>query len=59
MNTLEMMVKAQKDGKTYRANDLFYNRIIGFTNSEGNDWLAYVFCYINYLFAIDVWEEEK
>ncbi len=56
MNTLEMMIKAQKDGKTYRANDLLYNRVIGFADREGDECLVYVFRYLNDLFAVDVWD---
>lgn len=56
MTTLEMMNKAAKDSKTYKAYDLRYNAIIGFHDKEGYKWKVDSFTYINDIFAINTWQ---
>lgn len=56
MTTLDMMIEAKANGKTYHASDMLYNTELGFHNKFGK--LCYVdnFCYINDLFDIDYWQ---
>lgn len=58
MNTLEMMIKAREDGKTYRTGDLFYNRITGFVNAAGDRWKANASIYLNDIFNLSAWEQD-
>jgi hypothetical protein len=38
MNTQEMIILANKNGKTYKSHDVFYNKNTGFTDSFGLNW---------------------
>lgn len=58
MTTLDMMIKAKEDGKTYRMDDLFYNAQLGFVDIRGKNWEGLAFVYLNDLFNIDTWEQD-
>ena len=58
MTTLDMMIKAKEDGKTYKSNNLFYNNKLGFVDSDGYKWDASAFEYLNDLLDIDTWEQD-
>mgnify|MGYP004574032717 FL=1 len=58
MTTLDMMIKAKEDGKTYRTDDLFYNTQLGFVDIRGKKWQGYAFDYLNDIFAIDTWKQD-
>lgn len=55
MNTAEMWVKAQEDGKTYKSKDMRYNKKDGFHGIEGRLWIARAFDYVNDIFKLE-WE---
>lgn len=55
MNTAEMWVKAQEDGKTYKSKDMRYNKKDGFHGIEGRLWIAGAFDYVNDIFKLE-WE---
>lgn len=38
MNTYEMVAQADKDGLTYRTDDMYYTKGQGFHDSEGKEW---------------------
>lgn len=38
MNTLDMMLKAKDNGKTYRTNDMLYNTKLGFHDKSCEKW---------------------
>ncbi len=59
MTTLDMMIEAMANGKTYRANDLLYNTKLGFHNKIGNKWQGSAFDYLNTLFEIDKWQMDS
>ena len=56
MQTLDMMIEARANGKTYRADDLLYNTKLGFHDKCGNKWQGYDFDYLNTLFEINNWQ---
>ena len=56
MTTLEMMNQAALDGKTYKADDMRYNRNLGFHDIQGRRWNADAFTYVNEIFSIDKWQ---
>lgn len=48
MKTLEMMIEADTDGKTYKkGRNLFYSKEKGFVKSDGNPWVSGTFEYLN------------
>lgn len=56
MNTLEMLIQANKDGKTYKYSDMRYNKCFGFHDRKGEKWEGYAFKYINDIFEINDWQ---
>lgn len=56
MTTLDMMIEARANGKTYYANDLLYDTKLGFHDKHGNKWQGCAFDYLNTLFEINYWE---
>lgn len=60
MNTAEMWIKAQEDGKTYKCMDMRYNKSLGFHDKDKNKWGGYAFNYVNDIFSLqwDVYLEE-
>lgn len=38
MKTHEMVALAEKDGKTYKSRDMFYNKEQGFHNKDNDEW---------------------
>ena len=59
MTTLDMMIKAKEDGKTYKSCDLFYNSKVGFVDEKGNKWVGRAFEFLNNLFDINTWEQDN
>lgn len=59
MNTFEMMIEAEDNGKTYHADDMLYNSHLGFHDKSGKKWYGDAFNYLNDLFAIDKWQEDN
>ncbi len=67
MNTCEMVLLADKNGKTYIANDMYYQRDKGFHEDNGNTWDADAFTNyqengkyeLNAFVHIDNWEQVK
>ncbi len=57
MTILEMLNKAEKDGKTYCDYDMRYNKKYGFHDSEGDPWGTKLFSNVNEIFEGDHWEE--
>lgn len=53
MNTAEMWVQANKEGKTYKAFDMRYNKQLGFHDVEGKSWDADAFKYVNDIFNLE------
>jgi hypothetical protein len=47
MKTLEMLFKAEKDGKLYKHDGLYYSKLKGFVDKKGSPWKAYAFSTIN------------
>ena len=60
MNTAEMWLKAQEDGKMYRSADLAYSKKTGFVDSIDFErlWPITAFGSIDRIFQLDDWEEE-
>lgn len=60
MNTAEMWIKAQEDGKTYKCMDMRYNKSLGFHDENKSKWCGYAFNYVNDIFSLqwDVYLEE-
>ena len=58
MTTLDMMIKAREDGKTYRTSNLFYNAQLGFVIIRGKEWEGHAFDYLNNLFNINTWDQD-
>lgn len=56
MTTAEMWLKAQEDGKTYKAYDMMYNRQFGFHDKDKKKWPGNAFEYVNDIFEIKNWE---
>lgn len=57
MNTAEMWLKAQEDGKTYQCNDVFYNKKHGFVDSDFQPWPINCVDCIDNIFVWDNWYE--
>lgn len=57
MTTLEMLNKAETDGKTYYDYDMRYNKKYGFHDCEGEPWGTKPFDTVNEIFEGDTWEE--
>lgn len=55
MNTAEMFVQANKDGKTYVSEDMRYNKNNGFHGIEGRPWIARTFDHVDDIFELK-WE---
>lgn len=53
MNTAEMWVKAQEDGKTYKCNNIQYNKKKGFHGLQIGLWPANSFDYIDDIFNLN------
>lgn len=53
INTAEMVIKANKDGKTYKAYDMLYNNQLGFHDIKGKKWDADAFKYVNDIFNLE------
>jgi len=49
MKTLEMLIKAEKDGRLYKSGELYYSKKDGFTDSEGKNWAGRGFETLNSL----------
>ena len=56
MSTLEMMIQAALDGKTYKSYSMRYNKFRGFHDNDGNKWESCRFNYVNDIFSINTWE---
>ena len=56
MTTIDMVIQANKDGKTYKADDMRYNSKLGFHDIEGRRWNGDAFTYVNEIFSIDTWQ---
>lgn len=59
MNTLDMMIAARENGKSYKVGDMIYNRFNGFHYINGEPWDRYAFKTLNELFSIDGWQEDN
>ena len=60
MNTAEMWLKAQVDGKMYRSKDIAYSKETGFIDFWNKDkWPANCVKTIDETFSWDGWEEVK
>lgn len=59
MNTAEMWIKAQEDGKTYQTNDLFYNKKHGFVDSNFKPWPINCVSFIDDVFSWVDWHESE
>lgn len=57
MTTLEMLNRAELDGKTYYDYDMRYNKKYGFHDCEGEFWSTKGFSIVNEIFEGDTWEE--
>ena len=56
MNTVEMIIQATKNGKTYKTDDMKYNSTLGFHDIKGRKWNEDVFKYVNDIFAVNSWQ---
>ena len=60
MNTAEMWLKAQVNGKVYRSNDVGYSKNRGFIDFwDGSKWPVTCVDTIDAIFSWDDWEEVK
>lgn len=60
MNTAEMWLKAQVNGKVYRSNDVGYSKNTGFIDFwDGSKWPVTCVDTIDAIFSWDNWEEVK
>ncbi len=57
MTTLEMLNKAETDGKTYYDYDMRYNKKYGFHDCEGEPWITKGFSIVNEIFEGDTWQD--
>ena len=57
LNTAEMWLKAQEDGKTYICNDVFYNKKHGFVDYDFQPWPINCVDSIDNIFGWDNWYE--
>lgn len=55
LNTAEMFIQANKDGKTYKCEDMQYNKKDGFHCIEGRLWITRAFDYVDDVFKLE-WE---
>lgn len=55
MNTAEMFIQANKDGKTYKCENMRYNKKNGFHGIEGRPWIARAFDHVDDIFELE-WE---
>lgn len=53
MNTAEMVIQANKDGKTYKSYNMLYNTQLGFHDVKGKKWNADAFEYVNDIFNLE------
>src|SRR5699024_8389385 len=56
MNTIEMYLQAQRDGKIYHCKDMRYNVREGFHDKYGRPWKGHAFEYVNDIFDLNEWE---
>jgi hypothetical protein len=49
MKTLEMLFKAENDGKLYKHDGLYYSKLKGFVDKKGSPWKGYAFSTLNVL----------
>ena len=56
LNTAEMWIKAQEDGKTYKAQDIRYNKTLGFHDNKGKKWNADAFEHVDDILNITDWK---
>ena len=59
MNTIEMYLQAQKDGKTYHNKDMRYNVQEGFHDKYRRLWKGCAFEYVNEIFDLSGWELDE
>ena len=67
MNTCEMVLLADKNGKAYMADEMYYHKDKGFHDDNGDEWDADSFqdyvedgkCGLNAFIHITNWEEVK
>ncbi len=57
MTMLEMLNKAETNGKTNYDYDMRYNKKYGFHDGEGDPWKTKLFDSVNEIFEGDNWEE--
>ena len=57
MTMLDMLNKANADGRTYYYDDMRYNKKYGFHDCNGELWEAKFFGSVNEIFEGDGWEE--
>lgn len=55
MKTLEMMIEAEKTGKTYITGSMRYSITKGFHDDKGEPWTANAFDTINDIMCLDNW----
>lgn len=53
MNTAEMFIQANKDDKTYKCENMRYNKKDGFHDIEGRSWKARAFDYVDDIFKLE------
>ena len=53
MNTAEMWIKAQENGKTYKCEDMRYNKKNGFYDEKSGSWTARAFDYVDDIFKLE------
>jgi hypothetical protein len=59
MNTAEMVIKADRDGKRYKTEDMYYQRGFGFIDKYGNKWEVNSYGNLNDFAHETGWEEIK
>ena len=55
LNTAEMWIEAQKNGRQYQSHDLFYDKMHGFIDIDNNPWSMSAFDYYDEFMGIDDW----
>lgn len=55
MNTAEMYLQSQKDGKTYICKEMRYNKKLGFHSLDKNKWTACAFKYVDDILNLNEW----
>lgn len=58
LDTVNMYLKAQVDGKTYKCYDLYYNKRLGFHDKNKKKWNPSAFDTIDEIFGLDTWKEK-